>query len=343
MALLHCSLSGLSDGVRPTTSVGDAAADADTGEGGPLATPRLLASNQGIIGGIATNGTYVAWTSDSSQVRVCRVSGCAEPTAVASAANTGHIALSGRAIYYTRLSSSAPEQCTLPSSATDTPTCDSQGVGFDLGNANAFAVDQNYVFVGLLDDRAAEPGHRILSCNTTAGSGFGCGDAKSLGGPSDWNLVASGVNSDGPLALSSTRVYWSSLGASGSIYSCARTGCGTPAPVVTNQGDPRAMVVSGTSVYWTTHQGGTVATCKDDCTGGATALVTNQSAPLGIAFSDGKLYWANETAGTIVRCAPENCSPETIVRDMDRPQWIAIDTANVYFSTAGGSIFSLSK
>ena len=340
---MHCSLSGLSDG--ESTGNGDAGNDADTAtpEAGPTATPTLLAKDQGIIGGIATNGTYVAWTSDSEQVRVCAVSGCAAPTSVATAANTGHIALSGRAIYYTRLSSSAPEQCTLPSSASDTPTCDSQGVGFDLGNANAFAVDQNYVFVGLLDDRAAEPGHRILSCNTTAGSGFGCGDAKSLGGPSDWNLVASGVNSDGPLALSSTRVFWSSLGASGSIYSCARTGCGTPAPAITNQGDPRAMVVNGTSVYWTTHQGGTVATCEGDCSTGATSLATDQSAPLGVTFSDGKLYWVNETAGTIVRCAPENCSPEIIARGMDRPQWIAVDAANVYFSTAGGSIFSVPK
>jgi hypothetical protein len=132
--------------------------------------------------------------------------------------------------------------------------------------------------------------------------------------------IATGQTGPFGIALSSSTVYWTALGAeyqsTGTVNAAPLDG-GAAITLAFGQKYPTGIAVDATSVYWTEmaydEDGGAVM--KMPLGGGAaTTLATGQAYPAGIAVDATSVYWANEgtcpgdggaCSGTIERLRPK--------------------------------------
>jgi sugar lactone lactonase YvrE len=95
--------------------------------------------------------------------------------------------------------------------------------------------------------------------------------------------------------------------------------------------------VDGTSVYWTTYNGGTVM--RVPIGGGtATTLASGQNVPAGIGVGPGAAFWVNQgvppayaTGGSVGQAPLDGGTASTLAPAND-PGGIAVDSANVYWT-----------
>lgn len=112
----------------------------------------------------------------------------------------------------------------------------------------------------------------------------------------------------------------------------------TPTLLASNQLDPADVAVDGTSVYWASTVGGTVA--KVAKTGGATTvLATGQNTPMGVLLDEGWVYFSNTSnIGAVLRVPKAGGAAQTVASGQYYPYRMAIDGDTLYVtsdSTAG--------
>jgi len=127
----------------------------------------------------------------------------------------------------------------------------------------------------------------------------------------------------------------------GSAAKCSSMGCGGSKNHIvctsTLLSNVPAMVVAGDYVYFTTHGDPTSIYQCPSRGGGSPSVYATDVAPYGLATDGTSLYWTNYIAsGTVASCAlGTTCSaPSTIASAQDQPLAIAVNSKNVYWTTA---------
>jgi hypothetical protein len=116
--------------------------------------------------------------------------------------------------------------------------------------------------------------------------------------------VAGNVFNAGPIAVSSTTLYWvAGTGASTSTLMELTLNGGTDAGAfVQNLKSPGALLLDATDMYFTDDG----AILKVPLTGGTPITIANNRLnPLGIAVDCGSVYWADEVGGTVNKVSPK--------------------------------------
>jgi hypothetical protein len=218
----------------------------------------------------------------------------------------------------------------------------------------------------------------------TDNNGAGSIRATSLGGSvSD---LAFGANLDypGAIGVNASYVYFGDHngGNGGAIRRIPLpNGSGTPTLISTGYGEPNALTLDSTSVYFTTRGGyvakaaldgsaqmqlasgqGTLGYIAVDATsvfyarsddgtvdkvplaGGAApmAIATNQSMPFGIALDGQHVYFTNRGSGTVARVGLDGGNVDTLATNQSMPYDIAVDATSVYWTNEGGTVMRLS-
>lgn len=119
--------------------------------------------------------------------------------------------------------------------------------------------------------------------------------------------LACGQSSPAGIAVRNGIVYWVNNVAGGSVMSVPATG-GVPTTIASNQDYPWAVAVDGNNVYWTNYDG-------------ASAIFVGTPT----------------NAGTVMEVPLGGGTPVTLASALQGPWGIAVDAANVYFTTAGGN------
>jgi hypothetical protein len=112
-----------------------------------------------------------------------------------------------------------------------------------------------------------------------------------------------------------------------------------PTELASGQDSPLHLAIDATNVYWTNSLGGTVMACpKAGCGAGPTTLATGQGSTDRIVATAGGLAWTNYGA-TIGYCPIPGCAggPQSIATGQASTVGVAMDSANVYFTTTGDS------
>jgi hypothetical protein len=122
--------------------------------------------------------------------------------------------------------------------------------------------------------------------------------------------------------------------------------------LATSQSSPVAVVVDQNNVYWTDEYSTTgvngLAVMKKGRDGGSPVVLASGMAPTGLAVDDTYVYWTDQLPGAGVKRTPIDGGPTVTLAQgsMDGGQpyqaaGIAIDTANVYFTSPYGSTTGL--
>jgi hypothetical protein len=282
--------------------------------------PVVLATPGAIVNAVATDGTYVYWTSDSTvaapqgSVAKCEIASCATTTTQLATGTSQEIwslavdATEGRVLFGDQTGLWA----TTTSGGTRTAWGPSSGptfaiwvalpvyywsgedqVGLYLSNGAGTYVGSAIAGLGgCVEGIATDASHvyatdwcngRLLSCplNTLCGS--------------TPNVVATAIPDASELFYDGTALWMTSQGtgadnfADGAIYKCSATSCSVFASA---QAGASNVVSDGTDVYWTNWEGGTVMRSP---TGGAQPTkIASDSYPLGIAQTSTAILWGDE-------------------------------------------------
>ena len=165
--------------------------------------------------------------------------------------------------------------------------------------------------------------------------GHDCQDGACVNGQCQPVTLASAQVQPWGLAINEVNVYWTTT--SGSVLSCAKTGCGTgPTTIASGQLTPIGIAVDDTNVYWTNNKGGTVAFCPlDGCDGEPTTLASGQLNPRGIAVDDVNVYWTNYASpGEVAGCSKSGCSgaPTVLASNQASPLGIVAGAGFLYWT-----------
>jgi hypothetical protein len=137
----------------------------------------------------------------------------------------------------------------------------------------------------------------------------------------------------------------SNCGACGrSCGTCGGTTCqhSECTPTTVGTGNPFSIALDATYVYWTNaFFGSTGNISRAPLVGGATTLVASGLGsagvgPFGLAVDATHAYWTiNNTNSPVMRVALSGGTPATLASGQSYPQYMAIDSTNVYFTTLG--------
>jgi hypothetical protein len=264
------ALSALACGARtgllgPTTSestpdgggaIGDAGeADADsaaTTMACPIAagTAVTLATNDGVVNGMAVDATYLYWADDTNVLAVPLCGGSV--VTVGTGENLGGLALDATSVYWTQVPfmPSGPQYTLF---RTDKHTLATTALAtLPTGAGGAVAVDATTAYFASGAD-----------CNINDSN---CPTGEVLSVPITGGAVTTLVSQNAApvvgIAVDATRVYFATAGQSagtGFIASVPKTG-GTVATLASAQGFPRELVLGGTTLVWRDDFDGTVET-----------------------------------------------------------------------------------
>ncbi len=153
-------------------------------------------------------------------------------------------------------------------------------------------------------------------------------------------ILASGEDPTG-LALGDTDVYWTNY-SSGQVRSINKNG-GQPTTINDAPGTyPWGIAVDSTRVYWSVpnfYSGGTNAAIMSIPLAGATTattLASNLDGPRLVVAGSADVYWTGSGPGAVEGVPLDGGSVATIANDPHGGAGLAIDAANLYWSTAAG-------
>jgi hypothetical protein len=259
-----------------------------------------LAQNQPFPGGVACQGTQLAWANagqgpnfSDGTVQSCSTARCMGQ-ASGPAPGAAAVAVDGQELYFVQLLNPGTlSKCTIGDCTN--PQVLMTGVVYP----DALALDTQNVFVASYGTGGSDG--MVLRCSRT-----GCGDA---GFP-----IATGQVAVSGIAIDGSNVYWTSQGTTagmndGAVFSCPKSGCpATPQPLTTSRPSPYSIAVDDSQVYWT--ERGTRPTLKDGaivrcptqgCGNGPEVLAADQIDPHGLALDGTALYWGSNGPATAVK------------------------------------------
>ena len=118
-----------------------------------------------------------------------------------------------------------------------------------------------------------------------------------------------------------------------------------PTPLVTGLDNPEGLTVYGGNLFWVDYASGTLSTCPVAGCTTPTVLITGLTNPITITNDGTSLFWAANTgqpqgsilSASITQClmGPTACaaSMQTIGSNFSAPGDVAVDNANVYFTS----------
>lgn len=284
--------------------------------------PTALATGQGTVSGIALDDTYVYFTSLSNNIvaRVPKAGGRVETLAAAPGVRMAkRLAVNATHVYWANadLFSGAIARCPIAGCAgvPEVLSQPEEPIGIALDPGFVYWADRN---ASKVRRKPLDGGADQLVATTTGGLPV----AVAVSGPSAFwiedfngdvnrsNAAGGGevfIGVSGPsgrdLALDPSFVYWGAAqdpGDQGKISRAPRDGGGPTQQLGPARGDPMAIAVDGTLVYWTAWEratdggvlsGGVYACGHSGCGAGPTVLGAAEDLPRGIATDATAVYW----------------------------------------------------
>jgi len=168
-------------------------------------------------------------------------------------------------------------------------------------------------------------------------------------------LFVSGQSGPYAIAADKTSVFWSDRDAMTPATGRIRRrdlSSGTN-PVVTldlatDQPDPSSIAIDANFVYWLTSDGNISRVNRDVGDGGAPpidVIASDQHQPSGLVLDDGFVYWSSRMSPVISRRekAPPRAAVQVLATSEAKPNLLAEDATNVYWTTSSGFVESVAK
>ncbi|HEX4513146.1 MAG TPA: hypothetical protein VH054_06405 [Polyangiaceae bacterium] len=327
----------------------------ETGCGGGVCTPTLLAGGLYAPHGILINGSqlFVANSGSINVQSMSKIDGTGLKNFATSQLLPQRLVASPSMLYWTNDSNNPhPAGGRVEEAYLDgTSYCNPQNqalfcyIADDLPAPYGLAIEGDTLFItttastnnagsGCATDAWASS---VLSCSATNGcASVGCATS---GGP---GVIASSQTQLAGITADATNVYWADTGAH-AVRFCPQPTCGVPQTFVqlASTAMPFDVFSDGKTVY-TTDRSGTLYACPTSgCAGKPTVIGSNIADPLLVAADSAAVFvtsYASGEAGkgSIVGCAlPCSSGVTTIASGLRAPYGIAIDSGYVYWSEEG--------
>lgn len=165
-------------------------------------------------------------------------------------------------------------------------------------------------------------------------------------------VLVSGQNTPGDIAVNSTHVYWVNLG-DGTILRVPLGG-GAPEVVLKNAEFPWSLAVSDTTLVYVDNQSGAVRSLSLQTAGTSPVTITTSQGAWGVTMDETALYWSTFAfgsvysaplgGGAVTTLVDKFSSPAELVRIGDRLLFSTNNDAGVYtIPVLGGSTVTLSE
>jgi hypothetical protein len=253
--------------------------------------PQPVYNQAGNVDNLVLDGGYLYFTTGSGDIARCATNSVCGPSPTALMTvqyNVTSLAVRAGNAYWNTL------HAILTCDATDIATCQNtmRTIASGAIQPAKLAVDDTNVYWSDIGSGGTN-GAKIFSCPLV-----GCTTPAPL---------VTGIPNVGEIGLSPTSVLWRMTNnTSGSLVSCAKTGCsgapptvGASAPIV---GVP--LLIDGTNAYWSTATLQIVRCNGLSCMNGADVVAENHQANWAMVADDTSLYWI-EADGTIARLTPK--------------------------------------
>jgi len=235
----------------------------------------LFSGTYGPLLGLALDATNVYWTNSNGTVMSVPLGGGTPVTLASGQAEPESIALYGANLYWVDWNSG--NLMTLP-------------LGMDAGAPVILAA------AGQVYALAAGP-TGVYWASGYYGVGMGRVSGLALGG-SSVTLLASGLTNPSSIAATASSVYFSDQGA---IMTVAPDG-GTPATLVADPGEPGAIALDATNLYWADGAGRVMSVPLAG--GSPSTIVAGRDDLRALAVGATSLYWT-ESEGALVTVSPK--------------------------------------
>jgi hypothetical protein len=302
-------------------------------------TPVAIATDEEPVN-LALDGTYVYWENGNGSAVDCPLAGCPSNTpTVLTFADTGYdsyqslaVAI-GSAFFIDQnygISYCAGGGC----DNSPTPYTTGEGDGGFGDSGTGFGDSYEYLVIDSSNVYFTDDTN-IYSCPI----GASCDFPTTLYSSEDAYL--------GPLGFSSSEVYFADDGPFTSSIRAVPIGGGTARRVCTSDllQDVVSLVVTPAYVYFTTYSDpNSVYQCGSGGGTSPTVYATDEN-PYGLATDGTYLYWTNNVEpGAVVACAlGATCeSPNSVATNQNAPNAIAVNSTNVYWTTAS-AVYRASK
>ena len=265
---------------------------------------------------IASNGNGVFWvTKSGSQVLSCPTAGCPSAPAVLAGSLNNTVALVAVGADLAVLDDNDLQNVTTPAGAStliyprvgtvsngqaicgdDTPY-----VYYEMTSGNPFItrtrVDGGDLYPGAyaqtsgLNALGCGAGHVLWYVSSGTDTIYSCQNATDCGVPA---TILPASNGGETHIAATTGLAFFTRRQTGTLNSCAITGCATPTVLHTTP-DLNGVAADDTYVYFTSGTGGLVGRCPHaGCGGNPTVLASNQTNPHALLVTKDAVYWATD-------------------------------------------------